>query len=592
MPTYSTPGVYVNEGTLASLTPSFSGGTSAVFFGEAERGPTTVTSISDWATYKRVYGDLKDAYDIGYAVYHYFANGGRNCYVVRIAASDAVTSSATDVVYYPRGSAGSNVTATSASVGLTSNVATIHTDSAHTFVVGDVVSVTGATNSVFNVTDKTITAVTSTSFSFALTNADIALVEDTGATATVTAASRIVKLFDVDAVSDGTWGNSLNVKFENGNVSYANGTHGTFNLVVLDGTREIERWTEVTLDPDANRYVGTVVNTYSNYIRLSNVSTHPALSANSFDTSSTFDLSGGSNGSAIADSDYTTAVDLLDPIEGTLLLNAVGNTSGTVITALVNKAANRGDSFVIIDPSKADDTLSDIQTTAANFSNQSNGGYAAHYAPALVMVDPAKTGPGALRTTFPGGAIAGLMVRTETQRSVAKAPAGYDADIRGAIGLVANLSNADIGTLYDGNTPINAFKAVPGGGVVVYGARTLSRVATDKFIPVRRTLNHLKYNLKKITEFAVFQPNDPNLWSRINLVVSSFLGEFYRSGGLRGSNASQSFYVLCDSTNNTTVSIDQGIVNVEVGVALQYPAEFIVINLSQWTGGGNAVESL
>jgi len=50
--------------------------------------------------------------------------------------------------------------------------------------------------------------------------------------------------------------------------------------------------------------------------------------------------------------------------------------------------------------------------------------------------------------------------------------------------------------------------------------------------------------------------------------------------------------VVCNTTNNTTTSIDQGIVNVEVGVALQYPAEFIVINLSQWTGGSNAVESL
>jgi len=75
-------------------------------------------------------------------------------------------------------------------------------------------------------------------------------------------------------------------------------------------------------------------------------------------------------------------------------------------------------------------------------------------------------------------------------------------------------------------------------------------------------------------------------------VVSSFLSEFYRSGGLVGDNASQAFFVVCNTTNNTTTSIDQGIVNVEVGVALQYPAEFIVINLSQWTGGSNAVESL
>jgi len=511
MPTYSTPGVYVNEGTLSSLTPSFSGGTAAVFFGEAERGPTTVTAIDNWASYKRVYGDLKDAYDIGYAVYHYFANGGRTCYVVRVAASDAAIADNTSIEYYPNG--------------------------------------------------------------------------DTGASSAAT-------LFDADAISAGAWGNSLKINIVNGQQVYSDGKHGTFTVVITDGTTEVERWTEVSLDPNSSRYVGTVINTYSNYIVISNVSTEDATADNTFDTSSTFSLANGSDGSAVADSDYTTAVDLLDPIEGMLLLNAVGNTSGTVITALVNKAAARGDSFVIVDPDKTDETLSSIQTTSSNFTNQSNGGYAAHYAPALKMVDPAKTGPGAIRVTYPGGAVAGLMVRTETQRSVAKAPAGFDADIRGAIGLVANLSNTDIGTLYDGSTPINAFKAVPGGGVVVYGARTLSRTATDKFIPVRRTLNYLKYNLKRITDFAVFQPNDPNLWNRINLTVASFLGEFYRSGGLKGTNAAQAFYVVCNSTNNTATSIDQGIVNVEVGVALQYPAEFIVINLSQWTGGGNAAESL
>jgi uncharacterized protein len=355
----------------------------------------------------------------------------------------------------------------------------------------------------------------------------------------------------------------------------------------LSGT-EVERWPSVSLDPNSSRYVKTIVDTYSKYIRVSNVSTD-APDADIEYVVTAFTMSGGTEG-VVGPQDYVSRVGAIDNVVGTLILNAVGQFSTSVVSALVTKAENRGDSFVLIDPDKTSTDLSDLQSVASNFSGLS--GYAAHYAPALKMIDPAKTGPGAIRTTVPGGAIAGLIVRTEVQRTVAKAPAGYNADIRGALGMAVNLSDTEVGTLYDGNPYVNSFKAVPGAGVVVYGARTLARTTSDRFVPVRRTLNYLKYSLKQLTEFAVFEPNDQNLWARINLVVSGFLSEFYRSGGLRGDNPSQAFYVVCDATNNTSISIDQGIVNVEVGVALQYPAEFIVINLSQWSGGSNTVESL
>jgi hypothetical protein len=521
MPTYSTPGVYVNEGTLASLTPSVGGGTAAVFLGAAERGPETATLITDWTTYKRTFGDLKNAYDLGYAVYHFFANGGRTAYVVRVVGTydtlggtaDSVTpdaASSLDVPYYPNGSS-----------------------------------------------------------------------------------SASAALFDAEAISNGTWGNNLKIGIAAGLINTSDSAHGTFTVIVYLNDVEVERWPEVTLDPDGNRYVETVVNTYSKYVRLSGVSTtSPDADLDWFtevDGFATF--SGGVEG-VVGDLDFAGAIDKIDPISGNLIINAVGQTSTTALTPIINKAVARGDSFVVIDPDKNSETLTDAQTVASNFAGLSNGGYAAHYAPALKMVDPAKTGPGAIRVTYPGGAVAGLIARTEVQRSVAKAPAGFNADIRGALGTSFLVSDDDIGALYDGTPYVNSFKAIPGAGIVVYGSRTLARTSADKFIPVRRTLNYLKYSLKELTQFAIFEPNDANLWDRIKVVTASFLGEFYRSGGLRGNSASDAFFVVCDETINTASSIDQGIVNVEVGVALQYPAEFIVINLSQWTGGSNATESL
>jgi phage tail sheath protein FI len=61
------------------------------------------------------------------------------------------------------------------------------------------------------------------------------------------------------------------------------------------------------------------------------------------------------------------------------------------------------------------------------------------------------------------------------------------------------------------------------------------------------------------------------------------LNDYRNQGGLRGATPAEAFFVKCDAENNTADQIAQGQVNIEVGVALQYPAEFVVITLSQKT---------
>ena len=514
MPTYSTPGVYVNESLLSSLAPSATGALStAVFYGEAERGPLVPTLISDWSSYKSVFGDLKTQYDLGYSVYHFFANGGRNCYIQRVLGTGAVAAKYTAFPYFPTGTG-------QASAGL----------------------------------------------------------------------------FTATAISPGTWGNAVSVATLNGStrgiaVPAASAKFGTFTLVVSVGGVEVERWLDLSQDPANSKYAPTVVNTYSKFIRLSNLAVGSASAGVADYVIGNLTMTTGTQGSAVADADYNNTLPLLDQLTGNLLLNAVGQVGSTLITAFVNKAASRGDSFVIIDPDPADLTVADITASAATFS-ASNPGYAAQYVPRLLMVDPSKTGPGAVRITHPGGAVAGLYVRTEVERNVAKAPAGYFADIRGALGLDIVISDTDIGVLYDGTPQVNSFKAIAGAGVVCWGARTLNKSAPDKYVSVRRTMNYLKASLKAMTLPSVFEPNDERLWVKLNMSVSGFLTVFWRAGGLKGERASDAFYVVCDSTINTPNSIDQGVVNIAVGVALQYPAEFIVINISQWSGGSNVVESI
>lgn len=511
--TYTNPGVYVTESPLTSLVPSTGGVAAAAFWGTAARGPVTATPVSDWTTYKSLFGDLENQFDLGYAVYHFFANGGRTAYVTRVVAAAAVPAqTASPVPWFP----------------LATGMAGVEQ-----------------------------------------------------------------QLMTVTAASPGTWGNALSVRTLAGSSLATATSFPTFDLVVRLNGVEVERWTDVSPSRTSNRYVESVVNTYSNFIRVSNVnpSNHPFHVDAVYNTAATTALVGGTSGT-VTDADYTTAFSSIDLIPGNLILNAVGQTGATVAGALVTKASTRGDSFVILDPDVNDVTFADIQTSIASYSGFGGSSYAASYAPALLMVDPAKSGVGAVRATYPGGALAGLYVRTDVERSVAKAPAGYAADIRGALAPTVKLTTNQVGLLYNSQTPVNTFKTVAGAGVTVDGARTLQKANPDRFINVRRTLNYLKFSLSELTAFAVFEANDPRLWTEVNVKIAGFLSEFWRSGGLKGARSNEAFFVVCDASNNTTATIDQGQLRVDVGVSLQYPAEFVLINISQWTGGSNAVDSL
>jgi len=129
------------------------------------------------------------------------------------------------------------------------------------------------------------------------------------------------------------------------------------------------------------------------------------------------------------------------------------------------------------------------------------------------------------------------------------------------------------------------FTLVPGVGVIINGSRTQARNTSDKFVSVRRSLNYLKDVLKASTADALFEPNDYRLYENLTVRISALLTTFWGTGGLKGSTSQEAFFVNCSADNNTTMDIENGIVNIEVGVALQSPAEFIVITISQWTGG-------
>jgi len=97
MPTYLTPGVYVEEVPSTSKPIEGVGTSIAAFVGLAPGGPVnTPMRVSNWTQFAKIFGDVSEpdngpfmegAY-LAHAVYGFFQNGGGLCWVVRVGAGD------------------------------------------------------------------------------------------------------------------------------------------------------------------------------------------------------------------------------------------------------------------------------------------------------------------------------------------------------------------------------------------------------------------------------------------------------------------------------------------------------------------------
>ncbi len=247
----------------------------------------------------------------------------------------------------------------------------------------------------------------------------------------------------------------------------------------------------------------------------------------------------------------------------------------TVQTALISHCELEGNRMAVLDapPGMTVQQIKEWRSDVAMYDSQ----FATMYYPWIKVENPAGTNGNREMFVPPAGHVAGVWARTDETRGVWKAPA--NDTIRGCLDIERPITKAEQGLLNP--IGINCIRPFGTRGIRIWGARTLSSDSDWRYINVRRLFNMIETTILDGTEWAVFEPNDVKLWEGVSRTLTGFLTGLWRSGALFGTSPDQAFYVKCDAETNPPESIDEGKLVVEIGVAPVKPAEFVIFRISQ-----------
>jgi uncharacterized protein len=183
----------------------------------------------------------------------------------------------------------------------------------------------------------------------------------------------------------------------------------------------------------------------------------------------------------------------------------------------------------------------------------------------------------------PSSAIAGVFTTVDADRGVWKAPANVSLNY--VITPSVTIDQFEQETLnidVNAGKSINAIRAFTGKGTLVWGARTLLGNNSEwRYIPVRRFFNMIEESIKKSTEWAVFEPNDSKTWGKVKGMIDNYLYQKWMDGALMGARPKDAYFVKIGlGLTMTPQHILDGIMIVEIGMAVVRPAEFIILRFS------------
>lgn len=539
------PGVYVQE--IPSGVRSIEGvpTSTTIFVGETERGPTTPTKIKGVGEFERYFGGYlrregassTSRVTMRYAVDAFFRNGGSTAYVLRAVASDAIAAVRDyDDLVAPGVDVAGIITA--ASPGVWGN---------------EVYALFGESTDELTVADASRTRFRVIVFAENLVTGDLEFVEDWDKLSNDSA--------DENYVED-VLRRSQYIRWKAG--ASATVGAGLLNEISTFGTTNPANFTEAQV-------IG---------VAAAKLATGTGGSA-SFTSANLAALLAGLDG-------IDDAALIVSAPDRWLLSGASYDGFTTWYEAFRNYVDNRPkrDLFFVADVLRQHSATSTTAAAEATRVAVLAGGFnrsdmAGVYWPHLEVLDPVGAGQNATVVLPPSSTVAGLFARTDNRRGVWKAPAGTEVTVGGIVGLEWDLLDKHQDDLNPQG--VNCLRGIPGAGTVVWGARTLRPSTEWRYVPVRRTAMFLRKSIYNGIQWAVFEPNDDDLWTSLRATIGAFMDTQFRNGAFAGTTAREAYFVKADAETTTEVDQAAGIVNILVGFAPLRPAEFVVVKLSQKT---------
>ena len=409
----------------------------------------------------------------------------------------------------------------------------------------------------------------------------------------------------VSAANEGLWGERIQVA-----VDYLTREPDQFNLVareigIVRGQPQVlgsEVHRNLSMDQTRSNWAAGVINDRSQLIRVedaglgqrplprgANANVTSIQAINDLTSTAFAALTGGSDGSLPGADELTDGLAALDRIApaifSILCLPRAANLEDAAMSQVAAAAtayAEAKRAFYIVDIPESVEREDQMREWMADHDGIRHRN-AAVYFPRLTIPDALNEFR--LRSVGPSGTMAGVYARIDSSRGVWKAPAGTEADLRGAR-LLTRLNDLENGALNP--LGVNVLRTFPVVGNVSWGARTLEGADIEasewKYIPIRRLALFIEESLSQGLQWVVFEPNDEPLWAQIRLNVGAFMQNLFQKGAFQGRSPREAYFVRCDAETTTQNDRDLGIVNILVGFAPLKPAEFVIIKIQQMAG--------
>lgn len=541
---YLHPGIYIEEQPGARTIEGVSTDTGG-FIGIAEMGPyNTPTFVESWSDFLSKFGGTLWNCYLGFAVYSFFAAGGKRTYVTRLNTTGA----------------GGNAGRGSVKIGAMTVMATSPGDWSESLEI-EIANYPGGG--------------TGTTDGFSV-NVVIAASALTAKGSNSLSADMLRQYVKVNAIPE--------VEINKGKY-YRLEEHSGFTAQDLAPKAAPAQGTTA----DASCALADRINARSIFIRVSaDAAKTQQRTPNGLNAIS---------GAAPVHYDFDTAIksfETNDEVRLFAMPDSVNFSSNkgqdpvgqrNLLAGLLNMVSQRADAFAIVDPPAGLDVtqVKDFkQASGAYKGNALNSDWGALYYPWIETNVP---GSGATIMAPPSGYVAGRYAYTDATRGVFKAPAGVDD---GKLSIAVNVAEVVTEARQDVLNPIgvNAIRPIRRRGICIYGTRTLSLDPEWRYVPVRRAVTYIERSIYEGIQWVVFEPNDQRLWGSVTREITAFLTSFWRDGGLFGVTPQEAFYVIADETNNPPETRDNGILYVDVGLATVKPAEFIVLRITQMVQTG------